>query len=152
MYPQTQPVGAKTTSIDPMNAFLRGEISAVETYRQCLEKLGTDNLYYRELQENLQSHQRRVDLLRGWIVQHGGKPSEGSGVWGGFAKLLEGGAKAFGDKAAISVLEEGEDHGRNDYERDLKQLDAEARRFVETKILPEQRRTHDTLSRIEKNL
>src|SRR5688572_13321587 len=123
-------------SIGHMNSFLRGEISAVETYRQCIEKLGP-NRHRQKLQECQQSHQRRVELLRQWISQRGGKPSEGSGVWGGFAKLVEGGAKVFGEKAAIAALEEGEDHGRNDYQRDLKDLDPEARRFIETQVLPE---------------
>lgn len=138
-------------SIGHMNSFLRGEISAVETYRQCIEKLGP-NRHRAKLQECQQSHQRRVELLRQWISQRGGRPAESSGVWGGFAKLVEGGARAFGEKAAVAALEEGEDHGRNDYQRDLKDLDPEARRFIETQILTEQQRTHDSLSSVKKSM
>lgn len=131
-------------SVDVLNSFLRGEISAVETYRQALDKIkGTAR---NSLQECLQSHEQRVNLLSERIRSIGGEPAEGSGVWGAFAKLVEGGAKAFGEKAAISALEEGEDHGRDDYQRDLDKLDLGSRQLVENHVLPEQLRTHRVLS------
>ena len=79
----------------------------------------------------------------------GGKPAQGSGVWGSFAKLAEGSAKLFGESAAVSALEEGEDHGRDDYRRDVDKLSPTERHFIEAEILPEQQRTHDALTRIE---
>ena len=134
--------------IDQLNSFLRGELSAVETYQQCIDKIGNASIVtqLRALQE---SHRMRAQLLSQRISMLGGKPSDSSGVWGSFAKLVEGSAKAFGESAAVSALEEGEDHGRDDYKRDLDKLSAEQRRFVESQILPEQQRTHDELSRIE---
>jgi hypothetical protein len=66
--------------------------------------------------------------------------------------LVEGGAKVFGEKAAIAALEEGEDHGRDDYQRDVKELDSEARSFVEQNIVPEQVRTHRAMSQLKKQL
>ena len=54
-------------------------------------------------------------MLRDAIVACGGTPAEGSGAWGTFAKVVEGGAKVFGEKAAVAALEEGEDHGLADY-------------------------------------
>lgn len=68
------------------------------------------------------------------VIRRGGEPATSSGPWGTFAKLVEGGAAAFGDKAALRALEEGEDHGRDDYRRDLADLDASARQFVETQV------------------
>lgn len=138
-------------SIDTLNSFLRGEISAVETYRQAIEKL-SDHPLRLQLKECQQSHQRRVDALQQWVRQLGGTPSESSGVWGAFAKAFEGSAKVFGVKAAVAALEEGEDHGRDDYRRDLDQLDTESRRFIENQILPEQERTHSLLSSYKKML
>jgi demethoxyubiquinone hydroxylase (CLK1/Coq7/Cat5 family) len=138
-------------SVGLVNSFLRGEISAVETYRQCLEKLSA-SIHRQKLEECRRSHQQRVELLRQWVVQHGGTPAEGSGVWGGFAKLMEGGAKLFGEKSAIKMLEEGEDHGRDDYKRELNNLDSSARHLMESQILPEQLRTHDIMSQLEKSL
>ena len=135
-------------TIDKLNSFLRGEISAVETYRQALEKL-TSSSYQVTLQDCLRSHEYRVSLLKQEIMRRGGTPAEGSGPWGAFAKLIEGGAKLFGEKAAISALEEGEDHGRDDYRRDIKDLDPQGRAFVEQNLLSEQLRTHQAMSNLK---
>lgn len=132
-------------SIETLNSFLRGELSAVETYRQAIDRL-SDHPLRQQLQECQRSHQMRVETLNHWIRQLGGEPAESSGIWGAFARLVEGSAKIFGDKAALAALEEGEDHGRNDYWRDLDKLDLESRRFIEYQILPEQERTHSMLS------
>lgn len=135
-------------SVDVLNSFLRGEISAVETYRQALEKLQKPELNT-TLQECMQSHTQRVNLLSQQIRTLGGAPSTSSGAWGAFAKLVEGGAKAFGEKTAIAALEEGEDHGRNDYRRDIEKLDAQSREVVQSRVVPEQERTHAALSRLK---
>ncbi|HKU37769.1 MAG TPA: DUF2383 domain-containing protein [Polyangiales bacterium] len=138
-------------SVDTLNSFLRGEMSAVETYRQALDKI-TQQTLRAPLQECMQSHAQRVTLLTTQIRDLGGSPAEGSGVWGAFAKAVEGSAKAFGDKSAIAALEEGEDHGRNDYRRDLDKLDASSRQLVQSRVMPEQERTHNTLSSLKKAL
>jgi demethoxyubiquinone hydroxylase (CLK1/Coq7/Cat5 family) len=138
-------------SLGGLTSLLRGEISAVETYRQALEKI-TDPTIRATLQENLDSHQSRCELLRARIVQLGGKPVEGSGPWGAFAKLVEGGAKLFGEKAAVAALEEGEDHGLRDYRDELNKLDSELRSFVEIQLLPAQERTHRTMSSLKKTI
>jgi demethoxyubiquinone hydroxylase (CLK1/Coq7/Cat5 family) len=141
----------QSKSVDVLNSFLRGEISAVETYRQALDKI-TAGPARMNLQECLRSHEQRVSLLSARIRSIGGEPAEGSGPWGAFAKLVEGGAKAFGEKAAIAALEEGEDHGRNDYQRELDKLDLDSRQLVEHQVLPEQLRTHRALSDLKKAL
>lgn len=138
-------------TIDKLNSFLRGEISAVETYRQAVERLGSSP-QLATLRECLRSHEYRVQLLRTEIRRRGGQPAEGSGPWGAFAKLVEGSAKLFGEKAAIAALEEGEDHGRDDYKRDLNELDATSRTFVEQNLLSEQLRTHQLLSGLKHSL
>jgi demethoxyubiquinone hydroxylase (CLK1/Coq7/Cat5 family) len=137
-----------TQPVEQLNSFLRGEISAVETYRQAMGKV--DDVRARtQLEQCHLSHQRRVDLLKMRILQLGGEPSQGSGAWGAFAKIAEGGAAAFGDKAAIDVLEEGEDHGLKDYQTHLAELDTDARIFVENELLPAQQQTHRALSNLK---
>jgi demethoxyubiquinone hydroxylase (CLK1/Coq7/Cat5 family) len=139
---------SSTETVDKLNSFLRGEISAVETYRQAIDKLAGDRR--RPILEQCQrSHEYRVQMLRQEIRRRGGTPAESSGTWGAFAKLIEGGAKLFGERAAISALEEGEDHGRDDYKRDLKDLDSDGRGFVEQNLIPEQMRTHQALSALK---
>jgi uncharacterized protein (TIGR02284 family) len=138
-----------TGTIDQLNSFLRGELSAVETYRQAIGKLQN----HRDLlQQCEQSHASRVTALADEIRRRGGAPAESSGLWGQFATAVEGSAVVLGEKAAIAALEEGEDHGRDDYKRDLKDLDAPARQFVELQLLPEQKRTHDAISALKKRL
>ncbi|MFZ5479930.1 MAG: DUF2383 domain-containing protein [Myxococcota bacterium] len=135
---------------DRLNSFLRGEISAVETYRMVLDKL-TSGQHRRVLEENFRSHERRISLLRDRIVQLGGKPSEGSGVWGAITKLFQGGANVFGEASAISALEEGEDTGLKQY-RDsdgLTDLDTDSLRLIHNTLLPEQERTHAELARVK---
>lgn len=135
--------------IDHLNSFLRGELSAVETYDQAIEKLSDEPLIRPTLEECKLSHLQRVTELKGEIKRLGGSPADGAGVWGGFAKLVEGGAKVFGKGAAVSALEEGEDHGLNDYRRDRDELTPAARRFVDQRLIPAQQKTHDQLSRLQ---
>jgi len=140
-----------TQPVDQLNSFLRGEISAVETYRQALDKVN-DVQARMQLEQCHVSHQHRVDLLKTRIIELGGEPAQGSGAWGAFAKAAEGSAAALGQKSAIDVLEEGEDHGLKDYQKHLTDLDATSRTFVEQELLPAQQRTHRALSTLKHTL
>ena len=142
---------AKKSSVDQLNSFLRGELAAVETYRLALDKLDPSSPARVELDLNMSSHQERVAMLSDAIIMLGGKPATSSGPWGTFAKAVEGSARVFGDKAAVSALEEGEDHGLKDYKRD-QGLDGEAQRIVADVLLPEQQQTHDRLSALKHRL
>jgi hypothetical protein len=140
-----------TNTVDKLNSFLRGELAAVETYRQAIDKLA-DKPEASTLNDCMRSHERRAEMLAAEIRRRGGEPAQGSGPWGTFAKLLEGSAKAFGEKAAIAVLEQGEDHGRDDYQRDTEELEPDAQSFVTAQIFPEQLRTHQAMSTLKKSL
>ena len=139
---------AKENDLDQLNSMLRGERSAVETYAQCIEKLATSR-FAPELSPLKASHATRVGKLTGKITELGGDADTTSGAWGSFVKLVEGGAAIFGERAAVAALEEGEDHGKKEYAQ-LEKLSADTRRFVETELVPEQRRTHDALSSIKR--
>lgn len=143
---------AQKSSIDQLNQFLRGEISAVETYRMALDTLDEGSTARGELEVCLQSHQSRVKLLQEAIIAAGGTPADSSGPWGVFAKAVEGGARILGDKVAVSALEEGEDHGLKDYKTDMANLDATARTLVASRLVPEQQATHDRMSSLKKRL
>jgi hypothetical protein len=139
-------------SVETLNSILRGELSAVQTYDQALEKLKAEASIAEQLRECRTSHQERVSLLRGEITRRGGEPASDSGPWGTFAKLVEGGAKAFGTKAAISILEEGEDHGLKQYRDDLPKLDGATRSTLERRLMTEQERTHRAMSSLKHTL
>ncbi len=128
-------------SLDRLNALLRGEISAVETYSQVIERAFSEKLKTSLLSCQI-DHVKRVKLLKNRIVELGGVPAEDSGVWGAFAKMVEGGASVFGEKAAIDMLEEGEDHGLESYRNEMPKLDEADYRLVETQLLPAQEVTH----------
>ncbi|WP_394845006.1 PA2169 family four-helix-bundle protein [Pendulispora brunnea] len=142
---------ATERSVTQLNSFLRGEISAVETYRQALEHLKTTT-HRQELVSCQQSHEQRAAILAEYIRQLGGTPAGSSGAWGAFTKLIEGGATALGEKAAITALEEGEDHGNRDYQSDLGNLDSTTRALIETRVLPLQRTSHATMSALKRQL
>ena len=138
-------------SVEKLNEFLRGEISAVETYRQAIEKLsGSPNRT--QLEDCRRSHEERVAKLQAQVALSGGQPAQGSGAWGAFARLVEGGAKVFGEGAAVAALEEGEDHGLKLYRDDLDKLDPVARQIVQSDLLPAQERTHRTMSTLKKTM
>jgi hypothetical protein len=140
------------SSVNQLNSFLRGELSAVETYRMALEKLDANSPARNELETCMASHRDRATMLRDAIIMAEGEPATGSGPWGVFAKSVEGGARLLGDNAAISALEEGEDHGLADYKRDLDELDPESKRLVSDRLLPLQEQTHARMSALKHRL
>jgi uncharacterized protein (TIGR02284 family) len=142
---------ANTSDVETLNSFLRGEISAVETYRQAIGHVADERIRS-QLEDCLHDHEHRVEAIRERVEKLGGKPAEGSGLWGTFAKLVQGGADLLGEKTAIQALEEGEDHGLADYQRDMDKTHGEARRFVRMELLPSQKRTHERMSRLKKTL
>jgi len=141
----------QSQTIDQLNSFLRGELSAVESYRMALNRLERSE-FRATLVQCSRSHEQRVRLLTEAILGRGGEPAESSGAWGSLVRILERSALAIGEDAALAVLEEGEDHGRDDYERELASLEPSARQLVEFAILPEQRRTHDTVKAVKHSL
>ncbi len=142
-----------TETVEQLNSFLRGEMSAVETYRQAIEKLqsGTGP-GVALLNQLMASHATRVQQLKSEVLRFGGTPADGSGVWGTFATLVQGAADLFGEKSAIAALEEGEDHGLKDYRDGLAKLDTQTRQWVESNLFPEQKKTHNALRDFKKQL
>lgn len=134
--------------VEQLNAFLRDELAAVETYQQCLEKIDKPEIA-NGLTDLQNSHQKRVSLLRKRILELGGTPENESGAWGSFSKLVQGGAKMFGEKAAVSALEQGEDRGEKNYQERVDKLSPINREFISTEIAPEHHHTHNTLERIK---
>lgn len=139
------------SDVKHLNSFLKNELAAVETYSQVLEKADSPDISS-SLAALQQSHQTRARLLRERIEAMGGSPASGSGMWGSVAKLMEGGSKLFGEKSAVSTLEEGEDRGRDDYQQSVNKLSPENQRFIEQEIMPEQQRSHDAMHTIEQQV
>jgi hypothetical protein len=132
-------------SINTLNSFLRDEIAAVEIYRQALRRLQSEESID-EVRACMRSHEKRVATLSLQVRQLGGAPAQRPTVWDAFAGLLDPEALGTNDGAAIAALEETEDHGLKLYLDDVSKLDRESRKLIEREVLPEQMRTHDSLS------
>jgi hypothetical protein len=137
-------------TVDALNQLLIGELSAIESYDRALPAVEDKAELRRDLQDCRASHERRVALIRNAILEAGGEPVQASGPWGVFAKAVADGARALGWKAVITTLEEGEEHGLADYDRELPRLDEATRALVWTELYPEQRHTHDVLAALKR--
>ncbi len=105
-------------SVEKLNSCLRSELSAVETYRQAIDKHRAQyghEANFRQLTDMLKDHEQAVARLRTLVEARGGTPSADSGAWGAWSKTVMGTAKLLGDKAALKALKEGEESGVKQY-------------------------------------
>ena len=105
---------------DHLNAALRSELAAIETYNQALEKHRQEfehDVRFQQLSTILQDHQQAAARLRSLIQQMGATPSQDSGAWGTWSQTVMGAAKLFGDKSVLKALKEGEESGVKEYQR-----------------------------------
>jgi uncharacterized protein (TIGR02284 family) len=128
-------------SVDQLNSLLRGEISAVETYQQAIEKVGDEHAGdAAALRAIAQEHGEDARALREAIEQLGGEADDSSGAWGAWAKTVQGVAKLFGDASALKALKEGEEHGLKDYEEAVDDVDDASRTLIVSRLIPNQKR------------
>ena len=105
-------------NLDDINRLLRDELSAIETYRQALDKSRDEygqDARFQQLVQMLHDHEQAAMQLRQLIREQGGRESTDSGAWGTWANTVMGTAKLFGDTAALKALKEGEESGIKDY-------------------------------------
>lgn len=137
-------------TVKELNDLLAGELSAIETYTQALDKVGGDFSARVDLEQCRAAHQERARTLSDSVTRLGGSPTHSSGMWGTFAKMIQSGAKVLGHGATIAALEEGEDHGVRHYRKAVEKLDPDTSKMVAADLLPSQIRTHDTISALKK--
>lgn len=135
-----------------LNSFLRGEISAAETYRMAIEKVSdsdsTNAANLGLLREIQAEHGRAAQALRDRIRELGGEPSDSSGAWGTWAKTVQGTANLFGDASSLKSLKEGEEHGLKDYQEGLDDIDATSSDLVSNQLIPAQQRHINLLDQL----
>lgn len=129
----------KSAKIDTseMKDLIKGERSAVETYRQVFEKYGKDSKIDR-LRHFSADHKRAVRELMNDASMHDVDVPESSGAWGSWAKLVTGTAKTMGEEMALRALKEGEEHGLKLYEDALKKekLPESTKTRIEQEFIP----------------
>ena len=126
---------------EKLNEVVRGEISAVETYNQILEKFQGDTKAA-PISDMKNDHNQAVSTLQSKLSTKGQSPSTDSGAWGSVAKTVMGSAKLFGDKAALKALKEGEEHGEKLYNELLScdDIPQDVAKLVQGDLLPKQHR------------
>lgn len=144
---------ADQNTVSQLNELLRGEISAVETYRQALEKVG-DEPGADKLKQYHDQHTTAVGTLADMVRKHGGTPSNDSGAWGAWAQTVLGSAKLLGDKAALKALKEGEEHGIKEYKEVLENdnIPADIKMVVRDKLIPAQQKHIEGIDQMMANL
>lgn len=139
-------------NLETLNKLLKDELSATETYQQALDKLRDDAQLggSKSITQLHEAHQDAVSSIQSLISRLGGTPSEDSGTWGTWAKLVQGGANMLGKKAALMALQGGEKSGAEAYEEALQEteLPSDIRSLIETKLLPAQQAHIRTLDRL----
>jgi bacterioferritin (cytochrome b1) len=148
--PESAPKAAHT--VEHLNSFLRGEISAAETYRMGIEKL-SGNAQSSEasvglLREMQSEHGRAAQALRDRIRELGGEPEDSSGAWGVWAKVAEGVANLLGDTASLKALKEGEEHGLKSYTSAVSEIDISSADLVQNQLIPSQQRHINLLDQL----
>ncbi len=139
--------------IKTCNSLLRGELSAVETYNQAIEKhAGTAATS--ELMRIRDEHRQAVSRLTTNVREMGGQPDTDSGAWGAFSNAIQGAANLFGAESAISSLQRGEEHGRNDYRDALEDehVMESCKNMIRTELLPATESHIATLERLEEQV
>jgi hypothetical protein len=127
----------KQKCMDCCNSLLRGELAAIETYSQAIEKFGKEpeNSDVRGIR---QEHEESASALRQHLTGMGAEPSEASGGWGDFATALEGSAKLQGGSPALAVLQQEEEHGIAQYMEALNNENVmeDIKALIRQKLLP----------------
>ena len=138
--------------METLEKLLKNELSATETYQQVLDKLRADVALSEA--ENLmpiyEDHKAAVSSLQALTTRFGGTPTEVSGAWGVWAKLMLDGANILGNEVVLKALHEGETIGDKDYKEALldTELPSDIRSLIETKLLLAQQAHISTLDRL----
>jgi len=139
---------AHSCDTDAMNALLRGEMVAVETYTRALGYFD-DAFVIADLQKIRDEHSKAVRELRDHVIQFGGQPSEKGGEWGAATSAAMA-AKAVGPAAVLASLRHGEEDSASEYAAALENDDIapECHRTISVDLLPACRRHVEELDRL----
>jgi hypothetical protein len=137
---------SQVSAADALNALLRAEIAAVETYTLALKKFD-DEEAIAELQKIRDEHSRAVRQLRDQVIGSGGRPAEFAGACGTF-DTSDG--KVIGPVTALTTLRYGEESEIGEYEAVLEndEVRADCQRMIRTDLLPACRRHVEELNRL----
>jgi hypothetical protein len=118
-------MASKNDFIDDLNDLLRDELSAIDTYRQAIDKSRKahgEDTRLQKLTDMLHDHEQAAARLRDLVHRMGGTAANDAGTWGAWAHTVMAAARLLGDKAALIALKEGEESGVKDYRAVLREV------------------------------
>jgi hypothetical protein len=135
-----------TNQPSQLDDLIRGEMSAVKTYDTALEKV-KDQKELLKLKKIREDHVAAVSKLKTFANGDVKEDTKTAGAWGAFATAYTGGAKLFGDNAALKALSQGEEHGITEYKEALEDdaIRPELKQMIKTQFLPKQEEHIKTL-------
>jgi hypothetical protein len=137
----TELIVTKTAEVQDLERILRGELAAVEAYRQVLEKYSTYE-QIGELKRIQSEHEKAVEFWKTQLRSQEAYVEDSSGPWGTVVETFVGAAKLLGDGATLRSLKEGEEHGLSEYQ-DLienENINFQSESFIKTICFDQQRR------------
>jgi uncharacterized protein (TIGR02284 family) len=136
--------------IGSLNSCLRGELAAIETYRQALDKIRSQyasDPKFQQLEKMLREHEHAATELQSLVRRKGGNPETGSGAWGAWANTVMASASLLGDRAALKALKEGEESGIKQYRSLVDDTDTPA--DVRDTVMKLMQRERDHVARLD---
>lgn len=137
--------------VDKFVQFLQDEMAAVDTYGKAIHSLKNESAKA-ALLEAKAVHEERVRLFQNTVTGLGGQVPSSSGLWGAFARLMEGGSELLGDKPIVGCLEECEVKLLADYKSDLEVFDQAEHKMVLSELLPNQQALYEKILALHKSL
>lgn len=127
----------------------RRELSAVETYRLALGRVGLEP-GGEELRRIEREHEEAVGLLLESLRRRGEPAPRGSGLRGRWSRAVEGASLMLGRRAALRALKNGEARGLREYETALRDeaLAPEVKELIRGRLLPRAREHIPALERL----
>ena len=118
----------------------RGETAAIESYEKARAHFDEKEVSHGLNQLQLEHRAAHAALEREIEIRRG-CPDEFSGLWGLFARTVEGAATVVSDRLALSVLREGEEYGLGLYTYALSkpELEGATRALIKETLIPQQR-------------
>jgi hypothetical protein len=138
-------------AMDRLKYLLQDEMSGIETYDKALASVKSE-----EVKTTLTAlrtvHEERLKTLTTMVKDMGGEVPATSGLWGAFAKLVEGGAALLGDKAIVSALEECEVKSLADYKSDIEVFDEAMHKIVFYELMPSQQSCYEKIYKLHQSM
>ncbi|UPT73691.1 MAG: CBS domain-containing protein [Elusimicrobiota bacterium] len=119
-----------------LSSLIKDELAAAETYRQALETVrGAEAEDLRRFETE---HEEAARVLQAKLAGLGVEPPAGTGLWGAWARAIEGSERFFDERAVLKILKLGEERGAADYEEALRDpaVGAELRALIVDSLLP----------------